>query len=228
MLNIIQRQMNLKFLNFYKGQVDGIEGKLTKQAYKDFQKEFNLEVDGIYGVKTDSKLIETIKTIQRKTNAKIDGIAGNETINKCKEYQKAKGIAVDGICGKITRAKLNETSALSWDKIKYFKKEEFACPCCGYNVIDIELVKKLDEIREYYNKPLIITSGCRCQKHNDELPNSSKNSRHITGKAADIRVEGISVKDLLIYTQTLVKAGILRYTYTNNTNMQGAVHVDIN
>ena len=228
MLNIIQRQMNLKFLNFYKGQVDGIEGKLTKQAYKDFQKEFNLEVDGIYGVKTDSKLIETIKTIQRKTNAKIDGIAGNETINKCKEYQNAKGIAVDGICGKITRAKLNETSALSWDKIKYFKKEEFACPCCGYNVIDIELVKKLDEIREYYNKPLIITSGCRCQKHNDELPNSSKNSRHITGKAADIRVEGISVKDLLIYTQTLVKAGILRYTYTNNTNMQGAVHVDIN
>lgn len=199
-----------------------------KKAYKDFQKEFNLETDGIYGVKTDSKLIETIKTIQSKISAKIDGIAGNETINKCKEYQKAKGIAVDGICGKITRAKLNETSALSWDNIKHFKKEEFACPCCGYNVIEIELVKKLDEIREHYNKPLIITSGCRCQKHNDELPNSSKNSRHIRGKAADIRVEGISVQDLLTYTQTLVKAGILRYTYTNNTNMQGAVHVDIN
>ena len=61
MLNIKQRQMNLKFLNYYRKNVDGIEGAGTKEAYKAFQKEYGLSVDGIYGDKTNSKLIEIFK-----------------------------------------------------------------------------------------------------------------------------------------------------------------------
>lgn len=222
MLNIKQRQMNLKFLNFYHKNIDGIEGSGTKQAYKEFQKTYNLTVDGIYGAKTNSKLIEVIKSIQSKIGANVDGIAGDETINKCKEYQKNHGLAVDGICGEKTRAKINE---LSWDDIKHFKKSEFTCKCgCGLNNIELGLVKVLDEIREHFGQACIINSGTRCTKHNKNVGGATK-SRHLNGKASDIVVSGVNGATLLEYTTQLKNQGKLRYTYRiNNSN---AVHVDI-
>ena len=227
MLNIKQRQMNLKFLNFYSGKVDGIEGIKTKEAYKKFQQEYGLVVDGIYGVNTDTKLIAVIKDIQTKIGTVVDGVAGDNTIAKCKEYQRNNGLAADGICGVNTRAKLNQKTDLNWDNIKYFKKSEFNCKCgCGLNNIDLRLVKILDEIREHYNKPLVVTSGCRCANHNSKV-GGVQGSRHVLGKASDIYVQGVSTKDLLNYTTTLVNSRELRYTYTNNANMTGAVHVDI-
>lgn len=226
MLNIKQRQMNLNFLNYATGGVDGIEGSKTKVAYKAFQRDFGLTVDGIYGIKTDSKLIEVIKDIQNKIGATVDGIAGENTKTKCKEYQNKSGLAVDGICGIATRNSLNNQS-LSWNSIKYFKKSEFSCKCgCGLNNIDLRLVKILDEIREHYNKPIIITSGCRCSKHNKAV-GGVQGSRHVLGKASDFYVQGISTSELLKYTQSLVNQGKLRYTYTNSSNMNGVVHIDI-
>ena len=35
MLTVRERQEKLKVIGLYKGKIDGIEGKLTKQAYKD-------------------------------------------------------------------------------------------------------------------------------------------------------------------------------------------------
>lgn len=224
MLNIKQRQMNLKFLNFYKGNIDEIEGTGTKQAYKDFQKEYELAVDGIYGTKTDAKLIEVIKEIQTKIGATADGIAGEKTIAKCKEYQNANGLTADGICGKKTRAKLNE---LTWNDIKYFKKEEFTCKCgCGLNNIQLKVVQVADEIREHFGKPAIVNSGTRCAKHNKEI-GGVENSRHLVGKAIDLYVQGIDGGTLLNYTEQLVSQGKLRYTYRISEN-GNAVHIDIN
>lgn len=226
MLNIRQRQMNLNFLNYATGGIDGKEGPKTKAAYGAFQRDFGLEVDGIYGPKTDARLVEVIKDIQFKLNCGVDGVAGEQTKFKCKQYQSTHGLHVDGICGPATRNSLADNN-LSWDSIKYFKKKEFDCPCCGYNVTDIRLVKVLDIIREHYGRPVYVTSGTRCQKRN-KLVGGVQGSRHCNGKAADIYVQGISAGSLLSYCQTLVRQGLLRYTYTNNTNMSGAVHVDIN
>ena len=36
------------------------------------------------------------------------------------------------------------------------------------------------------------------------------------------------IRTLLAYTKSLVNQGKLRYTYTNNSNINGIVHVDIN
>ena len=44
----------------------------------------------------------------------------------------------------------------------------------------------LDPLREAYGKPIIITSGFRCERLN-KLVNGSKTSQHRTGQAADIR-----------------------------------------
>lgn len=227
MLSIKQRQMNLNFLNYNTGGVDGIEGSKTKSAYKNFQKDFNLTIDGIYGKNTDSKLISIIMDIQNKIGSKADGIAGEDTKAKLKVFQQNNGLAVDGICGILTRSKIFN-SDISWEDIKNFKKEEFTCKCgCGLNNIDLRLVKILDDIRDHYNSPLIITSGCRCEKNNRSAGGVSS-SRHLIGKASDFYVKNIDTNKLLEYTKSLVSNGTLRYTYTNSQNMNGVVHIDIN
>lgn len=221
MLNIKQRQMNLTFLNYYKKEIDGIEGSGTKQAYKEFQKDNALVVDGIYGAKTNEKMIEVIKSIQKEIGATVDGIAGTETIQKCREYQSANGLEIDGIAGVNTRAKIfNE----NWEDIRYFKKEEFTCKCgCGHNNINLKLVKIADNIRAHFGQPAIVSSGTRCSKHNAKVGGVS-NSRHLSGKAVDFCIEGISSSDLVKYTKSLVDAKMLRYTYAIDNKY---VHIDI-
>lgn len=228
MLNVRQRQMDLNFLNYSTGGIDGIEGAGTKSAYKAFQRDFGLVSDGIYGPATNDKLVNVIKDIQTKIGANPDGVAGPETIQKCKEYQAKSGLNADGICGPATRNKLN-SSNISWDNILHFKPSEMTCKCgCGLNNTDLRLMEILENIRSYFgDKPLIITSGCRCSKHNREV-GGVQGSRHVLGKAADFYIQGVPTSQLLNYCQSLVNKGILRYTYTNSKNMNGVVHIDIN
>ncbi len=202
MLNIKQRQMNLKFLGFYTKNIDGIEGNGTKQAYKDFQKNYDLIVDGIFGAKTNAKLVKVIKAEQARLGVKQDGVAGEITM-KAKDNQ------------------------LSWDNIKHFKQSEFTCKCgCKLNNIDLKLVKILDEIREYFGQPIIISSGCRCKNHNAKV-GGVQGSRHVLGKGTDIIVRNVSKDKVLAKCKEYVANGIARYTYTNNSNMGNAVHIDI-
>lgn len=56
LLSVKKRQQYLKELGFYKGKIDGIAGKQTKQAYKDLQSAYftrRKDVDGVYGKNTD-------------------------------------------------------------------------------------------------------------------------------------------------------------------------------
>lgn len=232
MLSVNQRQLNLKtYYNIYKGSVDGKEGTLTKEAYKNFQRQVGLLEDGIYGSNTNSKLIDVIKNIQTLLNEKgynlsVDGIVGNNTINAIKDFQKKNNLLVDGIVGNNTMNKLSNSN--SWNGIKHFKKNEFDCKCgCKLNNIDINLVYVLEKIRNNYGKPLIITSGCRCKKNNT-LVGGIKTSKHLYGKAADFIISGIPTYEVLNYCYKLKKEGIIRYTYGKTTNMGNAVHIDIN
>jgi len=73
---------------------------------------------------------------------------------------------------------------------EYFKRSEFACRCgCGFDTVDAKLVNILTEVREHFNLPVIINSGCRCQHHNAAV-GGKPHSYHLTGRAADIRVPG--------------------------------------
>ncbi len=79
---------------------------------------------------------------------------------------------------------------IDWSKYPNFKKSEFDCSCgCGYNVATDELLTKLQNARSLVGIPLVISSGCRCQKHNDKQRDSVSDSAHVKGYAADIRVE---------------------------------------
>lgn len=74
--------------------------------------------------------------------------------------------------------------------MKYFSNKELKCRCgaCGCKgEINNYLAIWLDKIREAVKKPVKVTSGLRCPKHNAK-EGGSRTSKHITGHAADIKV----------------------------------------
>jgi uncharacterized protein YcbK (DUF882 family) len=82
---------------------------------------------------------------------------------------------------------------------KYFKQEEFECKCgCGTNNVDDELVQVLDYLRTVMRKPIVITSGLRCEAHNTAV-GGAQNSQHLSGKAADIKVIGLDPETVYTY-----------------------------
>ena len=53
---------------------------------------------------------------------------------------------------------------------KNFEKWEFACGCgCGYEDIDLKLVDRLQCLRDLVGKPIVVTSGCRCERYNEHI-----------------------------------------------------------
>ena len=82
---------------------------------------------------------------------------------------------------------------------RYFTRKEFACKCgCGFDTIDYELLIVLDDIRKFFNKPVIINSSCRCEEHNRNI-GGSPNSQHTKGRAADIVIKDITPKQTYTY-----------------------------
>jgi len=78
------------------------------------------------------------------------------------------------------------------DISRNFNRNEFACKCgCGFDTVDVSLVYVLQTVRNYFGKPVRVTSGCRCFTHNMKV-GGVKNSRHKLGKACDFQIDGIS------------------------------------
>ena len=210
-MTMTRLQMNLKFLGYYAGEIDGVKGNLTKAGIKRFRKEHGLGESDV----ADQKMIDCIRNIicdiQRQIGATVDGVAGAETIAKKEKYDR------------------EHIKEYTWDDVKHFKVSEFACKCgCGFKNINLELVKVLEDIRSHFgDNPIIITSGCRCATHNKKV-GGVEGSRHVLGKASDFYIQGVNVNNTLQYCKQLVANGTLRYTYTNSSNMNGVVHIDIN
>ena len=73
MLTIKQRQEYLKYLGFYKGSIDGIEGNLTKSAYRTLQSKYfarKSDIDGKYGRNTDMLLVNAYNVKKYTKNFK--------------------------------------------------------------------------------------------------------------------------------------------------------------
>lgn len=116
-----------------------------------------------------------------------------------------------------------------WSDIEHFEPSEFTCGCgCGYNPIDLKLVRVLEMIRAHFGDlPAIITSRLSLHYIQSQSAVELSGSKHVLGRAADFYIKGIPTATLLAYCKSLVNQGIISYTYTNNTNMSGAVHINL-
>lgn len=96
---------------------------------------------------------------------------------------------------------------------KHFKVKEFACRNGSQVVfIDDYLYSVLEILRNKLGKPVIITSGYRTPEWNAKC-GGAKYSYHMRGMAADIRVNGISPKELANKLNEIVpdNCGIIVY-----------------
>ena len=94
-----------------------------------------------------------------------------------------------------------------------FTSNEFDCHgsgCCSSTLINPELVKYLQKIREHFNTPITITSAYRCTTHNNRVGGAT-GSRHTKGDAADIVVKGIAPREVAKYAESIGIKGIGLY-----------------
>lgn len=94
-----------------------------------------------------------------------------------------------------------------------FASTEFDCHgsgCCSSTLINPELVKYLQKIREHFNAPITITSAYRCITHNSRVGGAT-GSRHTKGDAADIVVKGVSPREVAKYAESIGIKGIGLY-----------------
>ena len=186
-----QKQALLAYLGYYDGPLDGLWGEKSQRATIDFQRAY-------------------------MEPTAVDGIFGAATEKRILEVIATGEEPVDD--------KMSATADW-WKDIRYFTRAEFRCPCgkCGGFPVEPEekLVRLADQVREHFGTPVIVSSGVRCQAHNDVLPGSVKNSYHLRGKAMDFCVRGVPGATLLAYVKTLP----VHYAYQiGNSDF---VHMDV-
>lgn len=170
-----------------------------------------------------------------------DNIAGTKTNGAATHFQTDYGLPVTGqlddttckmlvaaVAGTAAKVETVQTGSW-WDGIRYFRPDEenICCPCprcVGKREYPTEaLMKTADRIREELG-PMVPSSVRRCQAHNDELPGSAKNSRHIIGKAMDFNATKSTPAQIEACLARRKAAGEIRYWYRMSS---GWYHFDI-
>ena len=73
----------------------------------------------------------------------------------------------------------------------------------------LELAKNLQVLRDVVKKPIKITSGYRPAELNAKVGGATK-SRHITGEAADFKIEGYTPKQVAAIIEKLIAEGKMK------------------
>jgi uncharacterized protein YcbK (DUF882 family) len=74
---------------------------------------------------------------------------------------------------------------------KNFSRAEFQDPTTGECQVSARLLDALEQLRALAGKPVVVTSGYRSPATNAGAEGSGK-SEHMTGRAADFRIPGLS------------------------------------
>lgn len=88
--------------------------------------------------------------------------------------------------------------------------------------VAIKLIELLDAVEDHFGKRgLIILSGYRTPEYNRQVKGSARNSMHILGWAADIRIPGYKPSAISAFVRKKRAGGVGYYPYT------GFVHIDV-
>lgn len=115
-----------------------------------------------------------------------------------------------------------------------FTSKEFACKCgCGLNKVSPIFLWKLNLARDSTGFAWVVTSGCRCEQHNQD-EGGEENSDHLCKPACegvDIKANNAWVRDQIVnaaYNAGLRRRGIGKtfvHLGDRQTNPQGVMWV---
>jgi uncharacterized protein YcbK (DUF882 family) len=121
-------------------------------------------------------------------------------------------------------SKDNRKEAVSYFKISEFDSKDGAEMPSDVKVNVIELIDNLNVLRQELGSPLYVNSGYRSPEHNKNI-GGSINSQHLTGKAADIRSNEYTPKQIKDKIEELIKVGKMKQGGLSAYNT--FVHYDI-
>lgn len=81
----------------------------------------------------------------------------------------------------------------------HFLLREFQCPCCKSVMVHPVMVEFLERLRIKWGKPIIISSGYRCYRHELDVSGEVL-SRHGRGLAVDVLITDKAFVDLAYKT----------------------------
>lgn len=107
---------------------------------------------------------------------------------------------------------------------EHFTTAEFLCRCgdpqCNAPTSpDATLIAALEALRARLERSIEVTSGIRCRAHNARV-GGSYGSMHLLGKAADIRVDGYTGRELADVARRIP-------AFTGIGTYPDRIHVDI-
>lgn len=202
-MTVREQQLLLSFLGYYTGTINGTTS--PQSATRQFQADYSLSVDGIFGPKTEEKIREVIgnPNMEKKRTTVVNTATGDAFWRGLKYFTRDEFRCPCGKCG-------------------------------GFPVEpNHQLVLEVEEMRKSFGRPIIIVppdghsggSGVRCAAYNATLSGSASNSRHKDGKAVDFSSPGTPTATIETYLTKLKNAGKIRYWYRISA---GSYHMDVN
>ena len=74
----------------------------------------------------------------------------------------------------------------------HFSLEELSCRHCGVMKMNADFMEKIVKLRQFYAKPLVVTSAYRCPIHDAAVSGTHRSGAgpHTSGHAIDVNVYG--------------------------------------
>lgn len=212
-MTIKQKQEFLKNRGYYTGNIDGVWGKLSKEATKKFQKSQHILADGIFGKNTENKAniliknnwqIGVVKFTYHRNNGTTEIVYVNENILITKNFRLYEF---------MMNANTIKKYKLSTDRniVEMYEKVIVACQM----------------IRDNFNTSTTINSAYREKKYNAAV-GGSKKSQHLYGKACDVAIKGVHPARVQEYVRNNWKVlGITGMESKTKPNCNQYTHIDI-
>lgn len=182
-MTVKQKQCLLCYLGYYNGKIDGIWGALSAAATAAFQKDNELEADGIFGSLTEETILRVVAT---------------------------GGAPEDDDGGDDEKIAVTWWDSIEFFKRDEFKCKCGGIYCKGFPAEPNEkLVRTADRVRKHFNAVATVSSGVRCEQHNLNV-GGTLGSRHKLGKAMDFCVKGVTSAQLMAYVKQQPE---IRYAY---------------
>lgn len=159
-----------------------------------------------------------VKELQKKLGVTADGIFGPKTKLAVILFQQKNGLPPTGEVDQITQSAFHMTKIHKAEDVQlseHFNEKEFACH--GDNLIMLypELIYRLELLRKEAGKPISVNSGYRSPQYNKKI-GGAKNSQHMVGKAADIKIQGLTPSQVAKLAEKVGFRGIGTYdTFTH-------------
>lgn len=97
---------------------------------------------------------------------------------------------------------------MDWSQYPNFSAHEFRCKHSGKDAMQPEFMARLQQLRNLYGKPMVITSGYRDKTHPIEARKPGSGGAHTTGRACDVAVQGADALRLVQLAISLGFTGI--------------------